>query len=52
MKENKYRSSKVIAKKASTTIRLSHALLAKLKKAADKDGRSFNNYVERILQQA
>lgn len=39
-------------KKTSTTIRLYPELLKKLKEAAAKDGRSFNNYVERILQQA
>jgi len=38
--------------KTSTTIRLKPSLLAKLKELAAKDGRSFNNYVERILQQA
>lgn len=38
--------------KTSTTIRLYPGLLKKLKEAAAKDGRSFNNYVERILEQA
>lgn len=39
-------------RKSSTTIRLYPELIKKLKEAAAKDGRSFNNYVERILQQA
>lgn len=36
----------------SITIRLDKALFEKLKELAKKDGRSFNNFVERQLEKA
>jgi len=39
-------------KKVPTSLRLNHNLVNRLKELAEKDGRSFNNYVERILEKA
>jgi predicted DNA-binding protein len=42
----------IFPEKTSTTIRLTPDLLKKLKRLAEEDGRSFNNYVVRLLMRS